>query len=159
MNAKQAAEKALNLGKQLQAVIDVGEVLNEIGDLEIAKKKAEEETKRAEEGLELAQGEQYTAAGACSRAREDFINIKAESKEHIAEATRVHDHLIAVAREERDKMIKQATESSNALVEKAKTEIHGLQNKRDGLLKEITNAQKGVTNLENQMKALKERLG
>ena len=36
MNAKQAAEKAMNLGKQLQAVIDIGEVLDRIGNLDTA---------------------------------------------------------------------------------------------------------------------------
>ena len=159
MNAKQAAEKALNLGKQLQAVIDVGQVLNEIGDLEIAAYKSKVDANIAHKDCNEAMEELQVVTDAVNLAQIDVAAAKAEAIKTRDEAIVAHDHMIAVARSTRDDMIKKATDSSNALVERAKSEIHGLQNKRDGLLKEITDAQVGVTNLENQMHALKERLG
>ncbi len=159
MNAKQAAEKALNLGKQLQAVIDVGEVLDRIGNLELAESSAHRDAMEAFSKREEVETELKEAEGNLELVRTECSYAKAEAKKVMDEATQSHDHMLAVAREERDKMIKQTTESSNAFVEKAKSEIHSLQNKRDGLLKEVTDAQKSVTNLENQMKALKDSLG
>ncbi len=159
MNAKQAAEKALNLGKQLQAVIDVGEVLNEIGDLESARKNAEDQAQDAIDAAEQALDDLKAIQDSLSSAKADLAAAKAEAIKTRDEAIVAHDHMIAVARAERDNMIRKATDSSNALVERAKSEIDGMENRRDGLLKEITDNQKAVTNLENQMRALKDRLG
>ena len=159
MTIKNAAEKAMHLGKQLQAVIEVGKVLDEIGDLDNARIEAERGAALAKEGLELAQSEQNIAAVACSRARDDFQNLKKEMKEYQAEATARHDHIIAEARKERDVILSDTNHSSEQRVAKANQEVNALQDTKDKLLKEITDAQKSVTNLENQMKALKERLG
>ncbi len=159
MNAKQAAEKAMNLGKQLQAVIEVGEVLNEIGDIELATEKAKEDTCAAqtihfdtEVALKAIQDQ-------VNIANVDFERVKREAKDLNADSKARRDHMIGKAREEASKMVEEATRGANDLVAKAKNDIHTLQNKRDALLKEITDSQQAVTNLENQMKALRERLG
>ncbi len=159
MNAKQAAEKAINLGKQLQAVIEVGEVLNEIGDLELAKEKAIEEANEAAARWIASSDSLKAIKDDINIAQVDFERIKREAKELNINSKARRDRMIGVAREEASKMVKEATKGANDLIANAEDDINKLQNKRDGLLKEITDSQKGVTNLENQMKALRERLG
>lgn len=156
---KQAAEKAINLGKQLQAIIDVGKVLDQIGDLENAKVEAERDTKSAiltkEKFLkELSNVEQKLVV-----AKTDFKNVQEKTKKYSEESIVRHNSLIAEGRKERDKLITVATQGANELIAKANQTVKSLQEKRDRLLKEITDAQVAVTNLENQMRALKDRLG
>ena len=92
-------------------------------------------------------------------AETDFKTIKLEAKDYKDESTARCNLMLAKARTERDKIVLAATRGSEERVNKATQEINSLQNKRDKLLKEITDVQKNVTNLENQMKALKDSLG
>ncbi len=159
MTIKNAAEKAMHLGKQLQAVVEVGKVLDEIGDLDNARIEAERDAKEADTAMQHAFDELSQVQTQVLTEKTDFERLKKESKEHVAEATARHDNIIAEARKERDALLAAANHSSEQRVAKANQEVNALQDTKDRLLKEITDAQKSVTNLENQMKALKERLG
>jgi len=95
ISVKQAAEKAMNLGKQFQAVIDVGEVLNDIGDLEMAtseaaslKEKANIAREQAEESLEEANTELETALSDVKNAKKSAIKI-------LDDVNRTREHLLA----------------------------------------------------------------
>ncbi len=159
MTIKHAAEKAMHLGKQLQAVIEVGKVLDEIGDLENARQEAERDTKQAESdrcdaGVELAETKQ-----AIVTAEIDFKTIKLVAKDYKDESTARCNLILANARKERDKIVLAATRGSEERISKATTEVHNLHNKRDDLLKEITTVESRLHNLEDQMRGLRERLG
>ncbi len=159
MTIKNAAEKAMHLGKQLQAVIEVGKVLDEIGDLENAKQEAERDTKQAESNRFDAEAELAKTKQAIVIAENDFKTIKLAAKDYKNESAARCHLMLANARKERDKIVLAATRGSEERVNKATQEINTLHNKRDALLKEVTNTQIDVTNLENQMRALRERLG
>ncbi len=156
---KQTADKALHLGKQLKAVIEVGEVLDRLGDLELAQIEMEAATKvcREEHAQAYLDLNQVQADLRDQRAQVDAA--KAEVIRILAEGTMARDQLLAQARATRDDMIASTTKSTNALVADVNAKIHSLHEKRDSLFKEVTDAQQAVTNLERQMKALKERLG
>ena len=159
MTIKQDAEKAMHLGKQLQAVIDIGEVLNEIGDLEVAKTEAKRDARKAHEDCNAALEDFDLVTKFLDTVRSDLKVAKAEVMKTHDDGIIARDHMIAEARAERDNMVRKATQSSEALIARANSEINGLQDRRDVLLKEITDSQERVTNLENQMRGLKERLG
>ncbi len=159
MTIKNAAEKAMHLGKQLQAVIEVGKVLDEIGDLENAKQEAERDTKQAESDRFDAQIELAETREAIVIAETDFENIKSNSKAYTDKVEIECNNMMAEARRERDRQLTAATKNCNKLVTEATQTINNLQDKRDRLLKEVTTVQMDVTNLEKQMQALKDRLG
>ena len=159
MTIKNAAEKAMHLGKQLQAVIEVGKVLDEIGDLENAKQEAERDTKQAESDRFDAEVELAKTKQAIVIAENDFKTIKSNAKAHTDETETRCNKMMAEARRERDRQLTSATQGANKLTSEATQTINGLQDKKDRLLREVTNVQVDVTNLENQMRALKERLG
>ena len=159
MTIKNAAEKAMHLGKQLQAVIEVGKVLDEIGDLENAKQEAERDTKQAESDRFDAEVELAKTKQAIIIAENDFKTIQSNAKAHTDKTETKCNKMMAEARRERDRQLTSATQGANKLITEATQTINGLQDKRDALLKEVTNTQIDVTNLENQMRALRERLG
>lgn len=156
---KQTAEKAINLGKQLQAVIDVGEVLEEIGNLDNARIEAERDKQTAIVAKKKAEKELSKIEDCLAVVKNDYRNTQKQIKDQIVEGTSRHDHMIAEARKESDALVTNATQNSEELVVKATQVVNNLQDKRDKLLKEITNAQDRVSNLENQMRGLRERLG
>ena len=159
MNIKDAAEKAIHLGKQLQAVVAVGKVLDEICDLENARVEAERDTKEAQDTKKKIIEDLARIRYHIGIAETDFETVKSASKKHETNTTVKCNRLIAEARKERDSIIKAATKGSAERVDKATQTVNSLQDKRDALLKDITNSQSALTNLENQMKALRDRLG
>ncbi len=159
MTIKNAAEKAMHLGKQLQAVVEVGKVLDEIGDLENAKVESERDARKAHEEFKQASEKRNLIRNSLAQSEKDLTFAKEKIKQTNAEATARHDHIIAEARKERDATLLAAKESSEQRVAKANQEVNALHDQRDKLLKEVTDVQAAVTALENQMKALKERLG
>ncbi len=159
MTIKNAAEKAMHLGKQLQAVIEGGKVLDEIGDLENAKQEAERDTKQAESDrsdseVELAETKQTIVI-----AENDFKTIKLAAQDYKNESAARCHLMLANARKERDKIVLAATRGSEERVNKATQEINSLHNKRDALLQEITTVESRLNNLKDQMRGLRERLG
>ena len=159
MTIKNAAEKAMHLGKQLQAVIEVGKVLDEIGDLENAKQEAERDTKQAESNRFDAEAELAKTKQAIVIAENDFKTIKLAAKDYKNESTARCHLMLANARKERDKIVLAATRGSEERVNKATQEINSLQDKRDNLLQEITTVESRLHNLKDQMRGLRERLG
>ncbi len=156
---KAVAEKAMHLGKQLKAVIEVGEVLDEIGDLELYKAECFREAEKAENAKFKAVKDFEVASTALKAAENGLKVIKEEAKKIIDEAKQRSHTVTAAARKQHDDIMASAIKGSDAKVDEAKSEVVLLHAKRDKLLKEITDGQQAVTNLETQMLALKERLG
>ncbi len=91
MNIKDAAEKALHLGKQLQAIVEVGKVLNEIGDLDNAKVEATRDANlahanqlEAENTLKQVQQALQEAKDLLDKAKKDFKTLEAEAHQRMA---------------------------------------------------------------------------
>ncbi len=159
MSTKDVAEKAMHLGKQLKAVIEVGELLDEIGDLELYKAECYRDAEKAYEDKTKAVDELKDVTSKLDVAKSDLENSKSESKRIISEANQRSASCIAEARKEHNSIIDGAIKASDDKMDEARSEVVLLHGKRDALLKDVSDAQKAVTNLENQMKALKERLG
>lgn len=156
---KQAAEKAINLGKQLQAIIDVGEVLDEIGNLEEAKREAADLKKQAET-------DRFDAEAVLKELNEKIVDAekylqhtKNEAIKTLDDVNKARNHLLAKAREERDKIVKAATDKANEITKTAETRVSELTNQADVLIKENESLQKSLENLRYEMKVLRERLG
>ena len=156
---KQAADMALNLGKQLQSVIEIGKVLDKIGNLESTRDKAmiaateadrrrlaaEERLSATEETLKISQDKLYKV----TKELEDLISSsKAEAETIVKRAAETHK-----------KIIDEATDKANNLLSDSQNKTYLLQNKRDDLNREITEVGEKLTNLKSQMRGLLERLG
>ncbi len=156
---KQAADMALNLGKQLQSVIEIGKVLDKIGNLESTRDKAmiaateadrrrlatEERLSATEETLKISQDKLY-------KVTKELENLISSSK---AEA----ETIVKRAAETHKKIIDEATDKANNLLSDSQNKTYLLQNKRDDLNREITEVGEKLTNLKSQMRGLLERLG
>ncbi len=159
MTIKNAAEKAMHLGKQLQAVMEVGKVLEEIGDLENARQEAERDTKQAESDRFDSEAALAETKQAIVTAEIDFKTIKLAAKDYKDESTARCNLMLAGARKERDKIVLAANLGSEKRVNTATQEIDSLHNRRDDLLQEITTVESRLHNLKDQMRGLRERLG
>ena len=112
MTAANAAKKAVELGKQLQAVIDVGEYLEELGNIEQAKSDALFDTKAATELRDVAKNECATACLELKEARKKLVLVKDNASS-----------LVNKTEADRQNTIDTATKQAMKLVQDAKEEI------------------------------------
>ncbi len=159
MNIRQAADQAMNLGKQLQAVIDVGNTLNELGDLAQAHSEALARTQTAVTEQEKAESELVKVQASIEVGKLDLSRARSEVKKVLANATQQEANILALAREEKEKIRKLNEESCKVLVENTNQEVHSLENYKSNLTKEVVEMKSALTTLKDQMKALRERLG
>jgi len=156
---KQAAEKAINLGKQLQAIIDVGEVLDQIGNLEEAKREASDLKKKAET-------DHFEAASALK-----ILRDKVHDAEHYLQQTKneavktlddvniARDNLFATAKEEAQNIVKAATDGANIAIKQGEKDVKVLTDQREELLKESEQLSVDLGVLRYEMGQLRQRLG
>ena len=159
ISAKQAAEKCMNLGKQFQAVIDVGECLDQIGNLEVA-------TQEAEAAIETAVGLRAVAeqelADTKSQGRTASAEVKAAKQEAITILTDVNmarDRLLAQARAERDKIVGAATSAANTSIAEAQAKVGVLSKQSAAFSTDIKQLTGDLENLRYEMQVLRDRLG
>jgi len=156
---KQAAEKAINLGKQLQAIIDVGEVLDQIGNLEEAKREASDLKTQAEIdrfnaevilkelNIEIVQAEQY------------LKQTKNEAVKTLDDVNIARSNLLGQARAESKDMVSVATEGANKLIKDAEDKVKILLEDQNKLEEENKELISSLEKARYEMKVLRERLG
>jgi len=105
MSIKQAAEKAINLGKQLQAVIDVGEVLDQIGNLEMATAEAKSIIEKANIDRQQAEASLVQVNDKLSTALTDVKNAKESAIRILDDVNRTREQLLGQTREKNKKYI------------------------------------------------------
>lgn len=159
MSLKQTADKAKNLGKQLQAVIEVGQVLDELGDLEIAKNEYLRDSKQAYEKKIQTQDELKEVQKLLKKASERFDVIKKDATKLETESIERKNLIIGTARAEGDKIKKNSEKYSNDLIEQVQADVKYLEETRTARLTEINSLNTRLEYLRDEMKALQERLG
>ncbi len=155
---KQAAEKARHLGKQLQAVIDVGEVLDQIGDLEGAKQEAVDLKKKAETDRFETEELLKELHDEVSQTNAYIRRTKIEAVKILADTTEARERILASARTEKDVTIKVASELAAEIIKTAEDTVSELTVQADKLSKENETLEKSLENGRYEMKMLFERL-
>ncbi len=156
---KQAAEKAMNLGKQLQAIIDVGEVLDQIGNLEEAKQEAADLKKKAEADRFDAEVALKELNGEVAETNAYIKRTKAEAVKILADTNVARERILGTAREEKDSTIKASNKVAAEIIKTAEDTVSELTAQSDKLSKENETLEKSLNNLRYEMKVLRERLG
>ncbi len=159
MNAKQAAEKAMNLGKQLQAVIDVGDVLDRIGNLDTAVAEAKEATTRAESDRQDAEEKLNNVQEEVDQALKELQDSKDEAIKILADTNTARATLLAKARADKDETIESASNHAADLIKQAKDRVSVLALEADKLTQENEKLQKSLETGRYEMQVLRERLG
>ena len=157
MTAAHAAKLAQQLGKQLQAVIDVGEFLEKLGSLEQAIAEAErarmiasEQSAEVQKGLVVAQ-EMLTAAQASVQ------EAQAEARRVFSESKRISEQLSANARKTAQDTLAKATTEANARTDRATASVQNLEKKRTVVTSEIAELRGEYNTLKRALAELRER--
>ncbi len=159
MSLKQTADKAKNLGKQLQAVIEVGVVLDELGDLEIAKNEYLRDSEQAHEKKIQTQDELKEVQKLLKKATERFETVKKDATKLETESIERKNLIIGTARAEGDKIKKNSETYSNDLIQQVQADVKYLEETRTARLTEVNTLNTRLEYLRDEMKALQERLG
>ncbi len=156
---KQTADKALHLGKQLQAVIEVGEALDRLGDLEAAQVEMTAATEACRAGQAEAKGHLRQTLEQLSAAQEQLKATKAEVIRVLDDGNIARDRLLGQARETRDKMVAAATQNAQAQLDAAGQKVAVAEDKRQAIQAELAELMPLLENARHEMRILRERLG
>lgn len=155
---KQLSYKAINLGKQLQAVIDIGEALDELGDLDQAILEATESFNKAQSESEDAKNDLAELKDNIKQVELDYSKSKKKYSQLIAETEQRCNYMLAQTRSESVDIVSVATVGANKILSDEKKEVAILTKKRNSLSQEIEKLQDELQSTRNDMLRLKERL-
>ncbi len=159
ISAKQAAEKCMNLGKQFQAVIDIGECLDRIGNLETAISEAKVATTTADSDRFAAEAKRTDVQEKVDQALKELQDAKNEAIKVLDDVNIARTRLTAQAREQANQIVATATKGANDSVKKGQDQVDILLVRRENLLKETEEISTSLDALRYEMRQLRERLG
>ena len=160
MNSLQhTAKLAINLGKQLKAVIEVGEFLEQLGQYEAVAAEAERHTVDAKFRREKAEREHQQVVTDLKLAQEALEQTRNEEVELRQEAEYFAEAITRKAKENATKLLKTAAADASTMILKAGLKVKADQQVSEDLAKEIFEQQAELDHARNQMAALKESLG
>lgn len=155
---RQAAEKAMNLGKQLKAVVEVGEFLEGIADAEQlareANEAAEAATKRRDEVSEALADEEMVLRAAVERVGK----AKEEAEKVSRDAKAVAAVIVAEANGKADKIVKEATAQAEKAVAQARVAFDAHNERMAKLAQEETAVVARLGKLKAELLELHKRL-
>jgi len=154
----QAAKKAQELGKQLKAVIEVGEVLEELGDLEQAKAELQRAIVAAQEAQQLAESERVIAQSQLQQTNTSLVGLKADIRQRSHDSQQRFEHTLATARAKATQIIGTATVAANKVLEEATASVRALEKQRDTLKVGTAQLKADFISLRTQLDELRERL-
>ena len=158
ISAKQAAEKCMNLGKQFQAVIDIGECLDRIGNLETAIAEAKVATTTADSDRFAAEAKRADVQEQVNQALKELQDSKNEAIKILADTNIARENLLAKARADRDETVQVAADDAANLIKNAKNRVSVLTSEADKLTEENGKLRESLTHLRYEMQVLRERL-
>ncbi len=156
--AAQAAKLARELGKQLKAVIEVSDFLGEIGDLEQATSEAKRAVEKAQQQRTVAQEELDVLDAQVQAEKTSLADTKVEKQKLSQEMKQFAAQKVAAARTDATKIVAVATEEANKVFTEATSEVHALEQKRDSLLRNISQLQAEFTKLRRNLDNLLTKL-
>lgn len=157
VSIQDAATKAINLGKQLKAVIDVGEVLQELGGLEQARSEAKRHSMEADAIRVEAQKLLQEVGQELQTEQERLHAAKAEAQQVVKEANVTSARLVADAQKTATETLASATVEANAQIDAMTASVQTLEHKRTALVSEVAQLHAAYTKLKSRMRALHEK--
>ncbi len=157
VSIQDAATKAINLGKQLKAVIDVGECLQELGSLEQAIAEAKRHSADAKARCAEDQLAQQTVSIALEAARDNLEKIGSDVVAKRNEAEWHLQETIRKAHAEATQILKTAAADGSKMILKAGLEVDAAQATVASLKKTIFDDQAELDEVRRELKVLKEK--
>lgn len=155
---RQAAETAKNLGKQLKAIIQVGEFLENISDLDQRAREAEVATTKAIEARDQAQEQLQKVELQVLAAQGDLADAKEEAAKLKADAVIYRDTAQAEARSMAKQVVDAAKSKAKEIEAKILAADEAHQEQLANFAKEIEAEQVRLDGLKSEADALRARL-
>ena len=159
VSIQHAAKFAINLGKQLTAVIDIGECLEELGSLEQSLVEAERHAAEAKSQREEAEQEHRQVAHDLAVAQKALKQTQDDDTNMRQDAERFAMDKVRRAEEEAANTRKAAVDYAAEIVEVADAEVEAANKASANLGEKIYAQQAELADARDQMIALKESLG
>ncbi len=159
VSIQDAATKAINLGKQLKAIIDVGECLQELGSLEQAIAEAKRHSADAKARCAEAQSEHQRVSTALEAARDALEKIGSDAVEKRNEVERHFQEIARKANAEAVKILATTAADGSKMILKAELEVKAVQATAASLKKTIFDDQAELDEVRRELKVLKEKFG
>ena len=157
MNVQQAAQKAINLGKQFKAVIEIGEFLEELGSYDRVLLDAKNTAEKAQAETISILRDQGIAETLLKQTRIEVENQKTTQQALGEEAKKVAAETVQKAKVQAANLVAKA----DAAVSKTYRDMEGkfavLQNKHDLLQVEVAELEKTHAEINQTITALKRR--
>lgn len=157
MSAKQAAEKTINLGKQLKAVIEIGEYLDELGDLEVAKEEAVELKNKAESDRFDAELHLKTIKEKINTETINLKSLEVSNYKLYSDTKKATAHMYDEAKIKAGHIVANANEAADQIRSVTQSEITELLKERESVNNEVAELRSTLTSLQSQMNELRER--
>ncbi|KKN58448.1 hypothetical protein LCGC14_0551800 [marine sediment metagenome] len=155
----QAVALVKGLGKQYRAVLAVSKALEGINNLDLAREKAERTTKDAIQAAAAAEAERIEVEKELDEANEALGFARSEAKKVLADGDAKARKAFQDAVAKGDKVIQEAKDKQEAIADKVSrdTKEHDLKMKRFKAFEDV--AQAKLDAIQEEIDALKKRLG
>ena len=156
---QEASKKAVNLGKQLKAIIEVGECLEELGSLELARKEAEQTSIKAKEQCakevqKLDDLQEQTIEA------QDILQHEQVITRQLYDDTQFKvNALLDQAKVDGDVLKRKAVKEAAQTVLNMESEVDVLLIRRDKYQSEVNLLQKQLQTVRAELTVLREKLG
>lgn len=159
LSIQQAAEKAVNLGKQLKAVIEVGEFLEEVGSFKNTHAEAEKMAKKAKVDQEKAEESCSKVCKDLKEAEGKYSQVQKDTKALLVKTEFDRAAVIKSATDQSIKMVNNAKDDVDAVHKSASYGVKILSDKKTVLEADCKKLSSDYDKLKSDMAKLKERLG
>lgn len=159
MNMKQAVQLHKGLEKQYRAVLAMGEVMEEVVNLEDMRDEAKKETEKERKKRDFSRAETLKADNACVSARIEKDNLDVFNKKEIEKTKKEVSSLLIEAKQKAYSIIQEAQKEAD----KTKKEVYDFKKdfvfKTVELDKKIQEKEEHLDKIKKSLVRIKERLG
>ncbi len=156
--AAQVGRSTINLGKQFKTVIEAGEFLEELGNLEQAITEAKRHATEAESLRTEAQQQYDQMSGELAFAQANLEQVQVDIGKKQQDAVLFNEAVIREAERKAVVIITRATAGAKTIIEQAEAKAKTAQRMHDTLEKVIESQRSKINKLRQQMRILAEGL-
>ena len=156
---QEASKKAVNLGKQLKAIIEVGECLEELGSLELAQFEAERTATEAKEQCAIEVKQLADLQMKTIGANEAYRDVQESAKQLVYDSKLKATELLDAAKFTGELVKRDAVKVAEQTLANMKSELVILSEQRDKYQVEVSQLQLLLQTGNTELDALREKLG
>jgi cell division septum initiation protein DivIVA len=156
---RQMADKAINLGKQLKAVMEVGEFLDSIGDLEQVRREARAAADTALQAQNKARAAREEAETELNAWTEKLAAARTEAEAKVREAEMQAKSLAVRAQAEAEQLLAEAKAKADRLTTDAQRTVSTAKASVEELRTQEGNLRQAIAQLEAELAKLRKRVG